>query len=407
MTTTAGPAALPLFPGDRPARCPFDPPGAYTEARGKGGLLRVRLWNGSTPWVVTRYEDVRAALADPRLSADMYRPGMPMIRPGSEAVTGQATGFVRMDDPEHARLRRMVVKDFTTKRVQALRPLVQDVVDGALDSLTGTGRTADLVHDFALPVSSAVVCLLLGVPYEDHRFFQEQTAIVNSLTSSTEAAGTARSALLDHLDRLVARKRHTPGDDMISRLLVEQVAEGRLSHEELIVMIRMLLSTGHETVGNTIALGALALLLHPGQLRRFRDTDDPAVGEGTVEELLRFTSVVENPVIRVATEDVVIGGQPVRAGEGLVISLLTANRDPAFTADPGTLDIHRDAREHLTFGHGTHQCPAQHLARLEIRLALSSLLKRLPTLRLAVPFERVRFKEGTSVFGLHELPVAW
>lgn len=407
MTTTAGPATLPLYPCDRPTRCPFAPPDVYSAARGKPGLLRVRLWNDTTSWVVTRYEDVRTALADPRLSADMYRPGMPMIRPGSEAVTGQAAGFVRMDDPEHARLRRMVVKDFTAKRVQAMRPRVQAVVDEALDALTSHDRAADLVHDFALPVSSAVVCLLLGVPYEDHRFFQEQTAIVNSLTSSTEEAGAARSALLDHLRQLVAHKEHAPADDLISRLLADQVAEGSLSHEELVVMIRMMLSTGHETVGNTIALGALALLLHPGQLRQLRDTDDPAVAEGAVEEILRYTSVVDNPMIRVAAEDVVIGGQLVRAGEGLFISLLTGNRDPGFTVDPDTLDIHRDAREHLAFGRGTHQCPAQHLARLEIRLALSSLLRKVPTLRLAVPFERVRFKERASIYGLRELPVAW
>ncbi|WP_225830826.1 cytochrome P450 [Streptomyces sp. NK08204] len=410
MTTTtrsAGRNTLPDFPSDRPVHCPFAPPDVYTDWRAKPGLGRVRLWNGSTPWVVTRYQDIRIALADPRLSADIYRPGMPVIRPGSEAVTGQATGFARMDDPEHARLRRMVTKDFTARRVEELRPRIQDCVHDALDSLIDKGCPADLVHHFALPVSSSVICLLLGVPYDDHRFFQEQTALIGSLDSSTETAAAARSSFLDYLRRLLEQKEREPADDMISRLLVEQVAEGKLSREELTVMIRMMLSTGHETVGNTIALGALALLLHPDQLERVRDTDDPDVVANAVEELLRYTSVVDNPVIRVATEDITLGGQLVRAGEGLVISLLTGNRDPDFTDDPETLDIDRDIRDHLAFGHGIHQCPGQRLARLEIQLALSALLNRLPTLRLAVPFEQVSFRADMSIFGLHELPVAW
>jgi cytochrome P450 len=398
------PADLPPFPGARDARCPFDPPPEHADWRQGDGLARA-VWNGSPVWAVTRYEDIRAVLSDQRISADFRRPEFPGWSPAAE---NEPPIFVRMDDPEHARLRRMLTKDFTVKRVEQKRPEIQKLVDDHLDQMVGKGAPADLVHDFALPIPSLVISLMLGVPYSDHAFFQQHSHTVNNSAATAEDKRAAQGALFGYLLDLVGRKEQEPGDDLISRLLTEQVATGELTREAVAMTGMILLIAGHETTANMIGLGTLALLENPEQAARIRDTDDPKVIANAVEELLRYLTIVQDMVARVALENVTIGGQLVRAGEGLIVSLPAGNRDAASFAQADAFDIDRaNARMHVAFGYGIHQCLGQALARVELQAALPALLRRLPDLRLAVPIEQIRFRHGLTTYGVHELPVAW
>jgi len=394
-------AGLPVFPGVRSARCPFDPPSEYAQWR-EAERLRKVVWGGHTVWAVSRLEDIKTAMTDPRISADIVG-----RLQGEKRGEGAPPIFPRMDDPEHARLRRMLTKDFTVKRVQAMRPRIQEMVDDFLDQMIGKGQPADIVRDFALPVPSLVISLLLGVPYADHSIFQQHTAVMMSLHRPQAERTAASGALFGYLRELVARKEAEPGDDLISRLLSEHVANGDIDRDTVAMNGYLLLNAGHETTANMIALGTLFLLRHPDDLARIRDTDDPKVVAGAVEELLRHLTIVHSLVGRIAVEDVTIGGQLIKAGEGLVINLPAGNRDPGFLSDPDAFDIGRDVRGHVAFGHGTHQCIGQILARAELEIALPTLLRRLPDLQLAVPFEELRFRGDMSIYGVHELPVTW
>ena len=394
---------LPVYPGTRSPRCPFDPPAGYADWRRAEGLQRATLWNGATAWVVSRYADVRAVLADPRISADARR--FPELNPG--AGQGRPHAFPRMDDPDHARLRRMLTGEFTVKRVAAMRPHIQDLADRFLDEMIAKGKPADLVRDYALPIPSLVISLLLGVPYADHEFFQAHSTTMNRAEASAEEKGAAGAALFGYLAELVERKQRAPGDDLISRLLADRVATGELAPQDVAMNGMILLFAGHETTANMIGLATLALLRNPAAATRIRETDDPAVVATAVEELLRYLSIAQDMILRVAAEDMTIGGQAVQAGDLLTINLPAANRDPALLEEPDTFDIGRVTRGHLAFGHGVHQCLGQSLARAELQVALPALLRRLPTLRLAIPLEEVRFRHDMSAYGVRELPVTW
>jgi cytochrome P450 len=402
VTDVGGTSDLPAFPGKHPSGCPFDPPAEYADWRRQDGLRRAR-WNGHNVWVVSRYEDIKAAMTDPRISAD----ALAFQGNGSHQGENAPQIFPRMDDPEHARLRRMLTKDFTVKRVNAMRPDIVDMANGFIDEMIAKGTQADLVTGYALPIPSLVISLLLGVPYSDHEFFQQQTSVMVSLTASREDKQAATGAMFGYLMKLVAYKEREPGDDLISRLIHEHMAVGELSRETVAMNAHILLNAGHETSANMIALGTLALLENPDELARIRDTDDPALLARAVEELLRYLSIVHSLVARVAKEDVTIGGQLVRAGECLVMNLPAGNRDSSFVAGPDRLDIDRNALGHIAFGHGVHQCLGQTLARAELQIALPTLLRRLPGLRLAVPLEELRFRNDMGIYGVHELPVTW
>jgi cytochrome P450 len=398
--TTVEPADVLAFPAAR-GGCPFAPPPAYQQALDEHPISRISLWDGSGAWLVTRNEDVRAVLGDRRFSADATAPGFPFVSESRyELATGNVT-FIRQDDPEHNRVRRMITGDFIIKRVEAMGPEIQGIVDGFLDRMTAHHPPADLVSEFALPVPSLVICLLLGVPYEDHDYFQQRSRVMLSNLASVEQVRTARQELNDYLRALAERKRQEPDDRIISKLVLRD----DLGLDEIARISLLLLVAGHETTANMTALSTLALLRDPDQLARLRA--EPELIRGAVEELLRFLSIVQDGVPRTATEPVRIGGQTIGAGEGVVCMLSTANRDEALFARAERLDVTRDARRHVAFGFGVHQCLGQPLARLELRIILETLLRRLPGLRLAVPYEQIRFRQDTVVHGLEELPVAW
>ncbi|WP_157121252.1 cytochrome P450 [Nocardia miyunensis] len=411
MTTAdGGSPELSEYPMPRAAANPFDPPPALRTFQDTGPLRKVRLWNGETAWLVTRYAEQRQLLADPRVSADIGRPGFPhqtRIAPAAEGRPRTGLSFISMDDPEHSRLRRMVTAPFMIKRVEAMRPSVQRVVDGLIDDLLAGPQPADLVDAFALPVPSLVICRLLGVPYEDHDFFQSNTKIVIKRDTPPEERLAATQRLQAYLDDLMGRKLADPGDDLLSELAVERVQTGELSREQAADIARLLLIAGHETTANMIALGTLALLRHPDQLALLRDNDDPALVAGAVEELLRYLNIAHSGRRRAVTADIEIADTVVRAGEGLILVNEIANRDPAVFTDPDRLDIRRNARQHVAFGFGVHQCLGQPLARMELQVVYGTLYRRIPALRLAVDFDRVQFKHDGFVYGVYELPVTW
>ena len=398
------PTDIAPFPMPRAASCPFDPPPRLRTEQQERPLTRVRLWDGSSPWLVTRYADQRTLLQDPRVSADVTRPGYP----GQIAFTGENTAsFILMDDPEHARLRRMVTAPFAIKRIDAMRPAVQKIVDNLLDDLLAGPNPVDLVQAFALPVPSLVICELLGVPYSDHDFFQENSSTLIKRDASTEERMAASVRLIEYLDALLGTKAANPAQDLLSGL-VARIESGELTRLEAARMGVLLLVAGHETTANMIALGTLALLEHPDQLALLRETDDPKLVVSAVEELLRYLNIPHNGRRRVALEDIEFAGETIRAGDGIILPNDIANRDPDAFADPDSLDLTRpEARRHVAFGFGVHQCLGQPLARMELQVVYSTLYRRIPTLRRATDLDKIPFKHDGSVYGVHELLVAW
>lgn len=410
-----GPAATPLALPAPYGSCPYDPPPGYTQAAAEAPVSRAEVPDGTPCWLVTGHQEVRAVLADARFSADARTPGFPFLSPGQRQLATAQPSFIRMDDPEHSRLRRMVAKDFLTRRVQELRPAITDVVEAAVEAMTiGGRRRADLVADFALPVPSLVICLMLGVPYEDHALFQSLSRTLLDNTTDPGRAAEAHRELMGYLAGLAERKRREPGDDILSRLAVRP----DLTARETASLGFMLLITGHESTTNMAALSVLALLRRPGQAARLRA--EPALIPGAVEELLRYLTIIHLGLGRAATEDVTVGGAAIRAGDGVICMLSTANRQPELfgapqAADardgdascPAELDVTRDARRHVAFGHGPHQCLGHTLARVELQILLETVLRKLPGLRLAVPEEQLVFQRDTIVYGLRELPVVW
>jgi cytochrome P450 len=402
----AATAEAPQYPMARAAGCPFDPPPALRALQAEAPITRVRLWDGSTPWLITRYADQRALLADPRISADTLALGYPHGSSGVRERRRQARTFINMDDPEHARLRRMVTAPFAIKRVEALRPAVQKIVDGLIDDLLAGPTPVDLVEAFALPVPSLVICELLGVPYTEHDFFQANSKLLINRDTTPEQSIAAQQRLSDYLDRLIGDKLTHPGDDLLSTL-AERVTAGDISRREAANMGVLLLIAGHETTANMIALGTLTLLQHPDQLAELRNSGDPKLIASSVEELLRYLTIVHVGRRRVALADIEIGDVTIRAGEGVILATEIGDRDSAAFPDPGRLDIRRDARHHVAFGFGVHQCLGQPLARVELQVVYGTLYRRIPTLRLAVDLDQVPFKHDGLVYGVYELPVTW
>ncbi|MEU1734349.1 cytochrome P450 [Streptosporangium sp. NPDC020145] len=385
------------FPIHRPD--PYGVPAELAELRGEPPC-RLHFADGEEHWVLSRHADVRAVLADPRISADDRLAGFPQLLPG--AKPGELS-FTRMDDPEHGRLRRMLTSEFSVPRVETMRPTIEGVVDGLLDDLEKDGGPADLVRRFALPVPTLVICGLLGVPYEDHAFFQTRSAAILS-SNPPEVAGPAFAEIAVYLDRLLTDREREPKDDLLSRIAA-RVNAGELTHDEALGMARVLLIAGHETTANALALSVLTLLDHPGQLAELRA--DPALVRPAVAELLRFLTITQGPMARMATAPLEVGGVTVQAGEGVVLSLLSANRDERAFPEPDRLDLRRDPRFHVAFGFGPHQCLGQNLARVELEVAISRLFARFPGLALARPVEELGLRVDSVIYGVRELPVTW
>ncbi|WP_280507363.1 cytochrome P450 [Nocardia flavorosea] len=400
-------AAILEYPMERAAGCPFAPPPEVLGLVTERPLSRVRIWDGSTPWLVTGYAELKALMSDPRISTDDHQPGFPHWNEGMlELVNHRARSVFNTDGEEHSRFRRMMTKPFTVKRVDALRPAIQKITDDHIDAVLAGPQPADLVEALALPVPSLVISEMLGVPYEDHEFFQQHATTGVSRFATAEESAKGRVGLARYLIDLIKAKMQNPAEDMVTEL-AERVTAGEISMKEAAQIGTGVLIAGHETSANMISLGTLALLENPDQLALLRDTDDPKVVANAVEELLRYLSIIQNGQRRVALDDIEIGGHTIKAGEGVIIDLAPANWDPNQFPNPDTLDLTRPARLHVGFGFGPHQCVGQQLARVELQIVFKTLLERIPSMRLAIPLDEVEFKHDKLAYGLYRLPVTW
>jgi cytochrome P450 len=380
----------------------------FSRMREEGPVTPVVLPGGSgRVWLVTRYADVRAALADPRLHKDWAGK---LTEPGwvPDEVTGYlAVHMLNADPPGHTRLRKLVSKAFTARRVAGLRPRVEAVTASLLDAMqarAGSGDgVVDLLDAFAFPLPVTVICELLGVPVEDQAQFRDWS---NALLADVGEPGSFRAAgtaMFHYFTRLVADKRAHPADDMISALAQAGEAGDTLDERELIAMLFLLLVAGHETTTNLIATGTLALLTSPAELARLRS--DPALLPGATEELLRFANPLNHATERFTLEPVDIGGVSIPAREWVLCVTSSANRDPARFPGADRLDVGRDAAGHVGFGHGIHYCLGAPLARLEGEVAFGALLSRFPELELAADPAALRWRQSSLIHGLEKLPV--
>lgn len=376
----------------------------YARLRAEEPVFPVKLPDGQTAWLITRYDDAFSALRDRRFSKDKLnagqkQPWMPaFFKPLSR-------NMLDLDDPDHARLRSLVHKAFTPKMVQSIRQNVESLTEELLDAVQSRGRM-DLVREYALPLPTAIIARMLGVPSgERHNFHRWSSAIVSSQSSKwgTVWAIPHVIAFLRYIRKLVRLRRDNPQSDLTSALAQAEDAGDKLNEDELLAMIFLLLVAGHETTVNLIANGALALLRHPEQIDKLRR--DPSLIESAVEELLRFDGPLETATERYAREDVPTSGRTIPRGALVYVVLASANRDERQFANPDMLDLTRQDNRHLAFGQGTHYCLGAPLARLETQIAINTLLRRSPGLDLAIRETRIRWKKGLVLRGVESLPV--
>ncbi len=385
----------------------FDPTDELGRIRATAGVHKFVSPFGMHAYLVTRHEDIKNVLADHERFSNGRPPGF--VAPMAAAMDNEeqnrfrAGNLLGLDPPEHQRLRRMLTAEFTVRRMNQLQPRIAEIVEQYLDAMEKAGPPAELVAAFALPIPSLAICELLGVPYRDREGFQQRSArqldfsipVAERLALQREGRG--------YMTSLVHRARRAPGDDMVGMLVRDHGSE--LTDDELVGIAGLLLLAGHETTANMLALGSLALLVHPDQLAAVRD--DPAAVPAAVEELLRYLSIVQTAIPRFTTTDVEIAGTPIPAGQLVVLSLPSGNRDPEFIDAPDTLDISRGTLGHLAFGHGVHHCLGAPLARMEMRIAFPALLRRFPRLALAEPFPDVQFRVFHFIYGVRSLEVTW
>jgi cytochrome P450 len=403
-TATTRPSGLgspiPSYP--MPRTDVMNPPPEYGRLRAERPVTKVTLdFDGSEVWLVTSYEDVKAVLTDARFSSDFTTPGFPA------RLTSQPPGpgtFIRMDPPDQTRLRHLLHPELSRRQVDALRPTVEQIVEELIDTMTASQQSADLIAEFALPLPSRVITLLLGVPYEDREFFHYTTRVMGEQTTPPHERLRVRNELKSYLEKLVAGKDADPGDDLLSRMC-QRRREAQVSLEEVVGIATLLMVAGYETVANQIGVGTVALLEHPEQLADLRA--HPEKIHAAVDELVRHQTVTDYGARRAATEDVTIGGQLIRQGDGVLAVLSSANRDESLFPEPDRLDFDRARREHLAFGWGPHQCVGHLLARVQLEVAWLALLRRLPRLALAVPLEEIPFRFDMFVYGVRALPVRW
>jgi cytochrome P450 len=376
-----------------------DPHELYRTLRQEAPVARVSMPDGQQAWVVTRYEDARPALNDPRLSKDASRFHE---SPAADVLAGH---MLNSDPPDHTRLRKLVSRAFTVRAIARMRPRIEEIAQGLADRMAAKAAregTVDLLDEFAFPLPMTVICELLGVPEGERDDFRgwSNTILSEALPEEHDAAV---AAMADFLSRLVAEKGAHPGEDMLSAIVGASEDGDTLSTREATSMAFLLLVAGHETTVNLIGNGVLALLRHPGQLAALRG--DPTLVPNAVEEFLRFDGPVNLATFRYTAEPVVIGGTTIPEGQVVLVSLVSANRDPDRYGDPSRLDVTRDAGGHVAFGHGIHHCLGAPLARLEGEIAFRALLDRFSDLALAGEPATLAWRHSTLIHGLTRLPV--
>jgi cytochrome P450 len=384
---------------------------SYALVRSSDHVYNLKMEDGHTSWLITRYEDALAILKDQRFIKDYRR----LLTPEQLKQT-QADGYFALnahmlsaDPPDHTRLRALVNISFTPRLVEQWRERIQTLADELIEAIEQQEeREVDLIDAFAFPLPIVIITEMLGVPAEDRASFREWSNALLDATGKPEAFQGTREkviAFVMYLRNLIETKRQQPGDDLIGRLLVAEADGDKLNETELISMIFLLLVAGHETTVNLIGNGTLALLQHPEQKRLLQE--HPSLIKNALEEFLRFHSPVAIGTRRWVGEDLEFGGKQMRRGDPVLVSLAAANHDPEEFVQPDELDITRQENRHLAFGMGIHYCLGAPLARLEGQIAISTLLRRLPNLRLAVTAEELVWRPSMLLLGVSKLPVAF
>ncbi|WP_031469604.1 cytochrome P450 [Sciscionella sediminilitoris] len=386
--------------------CPFGPAPEIAALRRHSPVTRVTCPTGIEAWLVTRYADVREVLGDPvRFSSRGGMAGHLLANQPPDAPVEEGD-FHRMDGTEYLRFRRVMGPAISTvKRTELFRPIVQRILDGLLDELAGATPPLDLHERFSNPLTSSVIAELLDVPAADRSRFAELAGTLFDGRTDTADLGAAQLALFGYLHGLVTERMREPGEDVISVMAAKAAESAQPFTElELTKIAAALLAAGFDSTARAITHGTLALLSHPEQFAALRE--DPSLAANATEELLRLLGAGSG-MLRVATADTEIGGTPVAAGDYVVAAAQAANHDPERFAEPERLALTRERGQHLAFGHGPHQCPGQHIARMELTAVLATLPRRIPSLRLAQPLEEIEFRTDTSVYGPVGLPVSW
>lgn len=396
MPTTSEPLSWPR--SHRDPTDPINPAPALARLRAEQPVFGMQLphpTGGSiTMWLITKYTDARELLSNRDTTNSLGH---------SESAAAQPGFLLSLDPPDHTRIRRMLTGQFSMRRLTAMRPHIEEIATRFLDKMEADGPPADLMKAFALPLPSLVICELLGVPFEDQAEFQRRSDTMLDVSVTPEQQAQNTRDMNAYMGSLVLRHRQQPGEDILGMLIREHAND--LTDEELVGIGNILLVAGHETTANTIGLGTLLLLRHREQLALVRD--DPEVTGSAVEEIVRYLTIVDTGNPRIILKDMTIGGQRMRAGDVVMVSLPSTNRDPDFMADADVLDVTRQPQAHLAFGHGIHQCLGQQLARLEMSVALPALLQRFPTLSLAASEADLTFRADGPVNGIRALPVRW
>jgi cytochrome P450 len=369
----------------------------YSDA---GPIREIEVPGGIRAWLISRYDEARQALNDPRLSKTA-----PGVRVGPIGEDTRAATFRHMlatDPPDHTRLRRLVSAAFTARRIEALRPRIQQISDDLLDGLKGEER-ADLIDSYAFPLPIQVICELLGLPDEDRDTFRSWTNVIVGGPAYADRIPGAMRDLVAYTREQLAERRERPGDDLLSGLISARDDQDRLSEDELTSMVFLLLIAGHETTVNLIGNGAMLLLADRARWERL--DGDRSLLPAAIEEFLRYEGPVAYATSRFTTEPMEIGGQHLPAGAPVIVGLAEANRDATRFADGDDFDLGREQNPHLGFGHGIHYCLGAPLARLEAQIAFTGLLDRFPRMRLDGPVDELRWRPGMLLRGLFHLPV--
>ncbi|MET8847511.1 cytochrome P450 [Amycolatopsis sp. NPDC004625] len=383
----------------------LDPHPRFADLRQSEGPTRVTMPYGGDAWLVTRYEQTKFVLSDPRFSrAAAAGADVPRARPGFEPVGN----LLCMDPPEHGRIRSLVAKAFTVRRVEALRPRVQEIADGLLDRMVAAGPPADFAAAVAWELPVQVICELLGVPLDDRALVRRCTETIVAVGRDVTPADVtaARDRLAGCLTGLIARRKAEPADDLLTALVAARDDGDRLSDRELLMLGIALLAGGHESTASQIGSFGYQLLSERPLWHTL--AADPELVPAAVEELLRFVPLVTvTDLARIATEDLELGGRTIHAGDAVLVQLDAANRDAQVFPHAGELDFGRKVNRHLAFGFGVHHCIGAPLARLELRVLFGTLIRRLPTLNLAVTAADVEWTTGRLMRGVRALPVVW
>ncbi|WP_166875320.1 cytochrome P450 [Salinibacterium sp. ZJ450] len=382
---------------------PFRPPAAYEQWREQSAVGSAELHSDQRAWVVLRYDEVRETLEHADISVDAQHPHFPRVRKG---VTSRAndTMLKHMDAPMHGKYRRMLARQFTAKRVNELQPELERIVTEALDGILAKGGPVDLHQDFSLVVPTKVICALLGVDYAISGDIQRLSNIITSAATQADELVAAAQEMYALLDAEINAQYENPRNGLIGTL-IEESRKGEIEHRQILGQTFMTIVAGHETTANTISMGMLQLFESP-EIRE-RVTADGSLIPGMVEDMIRMHSLVDGTLSRVASQDMVIGGQQINAGDGVIVTISSPNYDPRRWEDPYQLNIDRNDRAHISFGAGPHMCLGQNLARAELYLAFEQLLTRIPTLRLADAPEPVEMQNDGFIYGVRSVMVDW